>query len=203
MKLSEIIGMSARQIRTLGSEIKQKLYTNLRRSVTQRGKAFERKGLKQKAPKSVMNLPSFKNASEKQINEALSMAETYLTGNIYTAAGFEEYISESKQMWGERLGYGRPLTKAEYDRFGRYMGDMQERTGANWQHVSSQAAQLFAEALRLNLNPDQFKRNFDYWSDHVDKLKNARPIDRPSGVKPSDYIRQLKLETITSWKNKS
>lgn len=203
MKLSEIIGMSARQIRTLGESVKKAIYTNLRRSVTQRGRAFQRKGLEQKMPKAVRNLPPFGKATEKQINDALSMAETYLTGNIYTASGFESYQAENMKMWGERLGYGRPLTKAEYDEFGRYMGEMQDRTGGNWQHVSSQAAQLFAEARRLNLNPAQFKRNFDYWSDHVDKLQNARPIDRPSGVKPSDYIKQLKLETITSWKNKS
>lgn len=203
MKLAEIIGMSARQIRTLGESVKKGIYTNLRRSVTQRGRAFQRRGLEQRMPKAVRNLPPFKEATEKQINDALAMAETYLTGNIYTASGYSDYLVENRKMWGERMGFGRPLTSAEYDQFSRFMGDMQNRVGGNWSMVSSQAAQLYAEALRLNLKPDQFKRNFDYWSNNVEKLKNARPIDRPSGVKPSDYIKQLKLETITSWKKRS
>lgn len=195
--------MSRKQISALSSSIKEKLYTNLRRSVTQRGRAFERAGFRQHAPKAVTNLPPVRGASDRQINEALSQAENYLSERIYTASGFGEYMREQQESWGDRLGLGRPLTKAEHDRFGKFMGDMQQRIGDKWSMVSSQAAQLFAEALRLNLNPDQFKRNFDYWSAHVDKLQNARPIDRPSGVKPSDYIRQLKLETVTSWKNRS
>lgn len=194
--------MSRKQIRNLSQSIKESIYTKLRRSVYRRGKTFEKKGLSQPVPASLRNMPTVRNASQRQIDDALSYAESYMTGTIYTAAGYQKYLNEQRTTWGERMGLDRPLTKAEHERFGRFMGDMQKRMGSNWDKVSSQAAQMFAEAMRLNLNVNQFRRNFDYWSDHIDKLKDAKPINRSSGVKPSDYIKQLKLETVTSWKKR-
>lgn len=202
MKLSEIIGMSARQIRTLGDAVKKALYTNLRRSVSMRGKAFQRKGLEQRMPKAVKNLPPFKDATQKQINDALSMAETYLTGKIYESSGYADYLAEQRAMWGDRLGFGRSLTPEEHDIFGNFMNDAGKRMGNNFGLVSSQAAELVKEAFRLNLKPDQFLRNLEYWTDHIKQLKEAEPISRTSAVKPSDYVKQLKLESVTSWNKK-
>lgn len=203
MKLADIKRMSRRQISKLPEATKRSLYTNLRRSVTQRSHAFERRGLKQRMPQIYEKLPKTSEASSRMLDEALSMAGSYLEGQIYTARGYEQYLKERQSTLQERLGLDKPLTKAQFDQYGRFMGDMQKRMGSNWSLVSHQAAQMFAEALRLNLKPDQFKRNFDYWSNHLKDLENARPIDRPSGVKPSDYIKQLHLETVTSWKNRS
>jgi len=154
-------------------------------------------------PQIYEKLPKTSEASNRMLDEALSLAGSYIEGRIYTARGYENYLKERQSTLQERLGLEEPLTKAQFDQYGRFMGDMQERMGSNWQYVSHQAAQMFAEALRLNLKPDQFKRNFDYWTKHLKDLENARPIDRPSGVKPSDYIKQLHLETVTSWKQKN
>ena len=199
MKLTEIIGMSARQIRTLGESVKKALYTNLRRSVSMRGKAFQRKGLEQRMPKAVKNLPPFKEATQRQINDALSMAETYLTGRIYESTGYADYLAEQRAAWGDRLGMGRSLTPEEHELFGNFMDDAGKRMGSNFGLVSSQAAELVKEAFRLNLQPDQFLRNLEYWTSHIKQLKDAEPISRTSAVKPSDYVRQLKLESVTSW----
>lgn len=58
----------------------------------------------------------------------------------------------------------------EYEKFARFMGDMQERVGEMWDKVSGLGIELWEQAQRLNINTDTILDNYDYWLSHVSKI---------------------------------
>lgn len=205
MKLKDIQGMSTRQIVRLPESDKRDLYRQLRRTVSRRRSSFEKHGLKFRAPAGLRgDLAAPSKASVSAIDEALRAGVSYIDpqSSIYTASGYMRWEKAQRRELAESMGLPE-MTDTDYRQYRQFMNDMAVRMKGSWQYVSTQAKQLYAEAKRLNLNPNQFRRNFDYWAKHVKDLADARPISRGSGVKPSDYIKQLKLESVTSWKNKN
>lgn len=200
MKISDLNNMSMVQIKHLPEAERRRLYTDLRRSVTQRSNAFRKAGLKPHIPGNMSNLKPAREMGIDAINRALGAAKGYLQGQLNTKAGYLKYHKERRKELSEKLGV--KLTDEDYLKYTKFMNDMAKQMGAGWHYVSSQAVELFAQAKRLNLNVNQFKRNMDYWMENVDQLEYAKPISRGSGVKPSDYIKQLKMETITSWRRR-
>ena len=188
------------QIKHLPESERRRLYTDLRWSVTQRSNAFRKAGLWPMRPAIMVDLKPAKETSIDKINRVLGAAKGYLQGQLYTKAGYQRYHKQRRKELSEKLGVN--LNDEDYKKYTKFMNDMARQMGAGWHYVSSQAVELFAQAKRLNLNVNQFKRNLDYWIDNADKLAYAKPIKRGSGVKPSDYIKQLKMETVTSWKKK-
>ena len=200
MKISDLNDMSMVQIKHLPEAERRRLYTDLRRSVTQRSNAFRKAGLRPHVPGNMKDLKPARQMGIDAINRALGAAKGYLQGKLNTKSGYLAYHKERRKALSEKLGV--KLSDADYLKYNRFMDDMARQMGAGWHYVSSQAVELFAQAQRLNLNVNQFKRNLDYWMENVDKLQYAKPISRGSGVKPSDYIKQLKMETVTSWKKR-
>ena len=84
----------------------------------------------------------------------------------------------------------------EFNNIGEFLGQMQDRLKEVWKTVSDRAVKLFEEAQRLNLDPGQFLRNYDYWIEHAEELEGARPLNYEY-VKPSSYIEQLRLPSIS------
>lgn len=84
-------------------------------------------------------------------------------------------------------------------KYGPFLGAMEKRLGNKFTYDSDRAKALVDEADRLNLSDKQFLRNYEYWLAHVEDLERAEPIDRASGVKPSDYAKQLGLPKIKQW----
>ena len=204
MKIDAIKGMSMKEIRNTFSEGDLKsMYTNLRRSVTQRAHAFERRGMRPNIPAGLRGLKPASEVSASAMLDALSQASnSYYKSDLYTASGFQRIEAERRSELAEKLGMSS-MSEEQYGRYKMFMNDVNRMMKGAAGLVSSQAQQLFAEAERLNMNAYQFMKNFDYWSKHVKDLQNAKPIVRSSKVRPSDYIRQLKMETITSWRTKN
>lgn len=201
MKLSEIQSMSRHQISRLSAAVKKDLYVKFRRLVNDRTRSFTSRGLTPRMTASIKDMPTPAKATEAQMNAYLSNAGAYIQGTYYTYKGWKQHDTEVKREIMDRLDMPN-MTDDQFKRYFEFMNAMSDMMGNAWHGVSSQASQLFAEAERLNLNASQFVRNFDYWQDHVEDLRNAKPLTRKAGVKPSDYIRQLKLESITSWRKR-
>ena len=86
-------------------------------------------------------------------------------------------------------------TLEDFNRFGKFMGEAQERF-RDFSVVSDQVVEMYDQAERLGVDPEQFMRNFDYWKTHLEDLQDATPIEWQRKGKPvyaSDYARQLHL----------
>ena len=63
----------------------------------------------------------------------------------------------------------------DFNRFGQFMGEASERF-YDFSMASSQVKEMYEQAERLGVDPNQFLKNYDYWEQHLEKLQEAEPI---------------------------
>ena len=200
MKFKDIIHMSLVQIREMGRSAKESAYSLLKGMSTRRANTFAKHGAQIPGQLTRLNAPAGA-LSDKDLDKAIAMQSSILQTRGTRYAEAVKMQNERREMLKERFGL-EDLTDEQFDQYGRFMDEMQQREGAKgWSYASALAKKMAVEALRLNMDPAKFMRNFDYWSDHLEDLERARPLVRSRPVRASDYIKQLKLPTIRSWKN--
>ena len=89
-------------------------------------------------------------------------------------------------------------TQEEFNEYGCFMGEMQERAGQQWAVGSDDAGDIFKEAKRLGVDPRQFMKNFEYWRSHIKDLQKAERLNRKD-LTPAAYRKSLGLEKIATF----
>ena len=174
------------------------LYSQLRKETKKRAKTFKEHGAESVLPSGIRKPRAMKGLSKRQMANDIANMSSFLRSNI---SSYNKYITRFRAQKGraeERLGI--KLNNEDAELYAQFMDEMKERSGENWKTQYLEAMELFVQSRRLNIDPMKFKRNFDYWLEHSWTLEDAEPINK-SNVKPSDYIKQLDLESIASWKN--
>lgn len=203
-KLTSLLEMSGPDLSGLsGSELRS-AYKSAAAAIRGRSKAFKAAGKDTALPKryraGVPTLPSFEN--EAQIRKALGSALAYLRGSVSTLKGYEEVISKRAQEVGSKLGLDFK-SNADFYQFGKFMDEMSTRLRSMWKPASDFVVDLYKQSQRLNLNPMQLMKNYEYWRDHLEDLEQMDPIQgRSRDLRPSDYIKKAKLETIRDYYEK-
>ena len=203
MAIADLLEMSARQINALEGAELRRAYKSVSASLRLRRAAFEKAGkitgMPAKYRSGIRKAGSFETSSE--MRDYMNQALGYMRGRRSTLKGYEK--SESEQREAVERASGRKFkTKEEYEHWGKFMGEMQTRLGASWKAISNLAWELHDEAWRLNLDPEQLMKNFEYWADHLEDLKEAEPLKRGRDLRPSDYLKKLKLEKISAYYEK-
>ncbi len=197
MKVKDIIELSMPEIMELSDAELRAAYTNLRRSAAARARGFEQAGLPVNIPARLQYSVPARYLSREQLENMVAQGKSAVAP-IYSVSGYRRYQEQQKDELKSRFGMSN-LTDEQFRKYGEFMGAMQKRMKGSWDYVSAEAYKMASEALRLNLDPKQFMRNFAYWSDHLEDLERAQPLERKN-LKPSDYIKQLNLQRIGSWK---
>lgn len=200
MKFKDIINKSMVQIRQMSRAAKESAYSTLKGMSTRRASTFIKNSASVPDQLSRLKAPAG-SLSDADLERAIALQSSTLQTRGMRYSEALQMQNERREMLKDRFGLS-DLTNEQFDQYGRFMNEMQEREGAKgWSYASALAKKMAVEALRLNMDPAKFMRNFDYWSDHLDDLERARPLVRSRPVRASDYIKQLKLPTIRSWKN--
>ena len=155
------------------------------------------KGFKQSFQKGIPTKSSFETpgAMRSFVKEGLA----YLRGSGSTWSGYEEHMSERRRKYEETTGHHYESDE-DFDQMGNFMDEMELRLGDSFKHQSSFIRDMFDESMRLNLDPNQLMKNFEYWRDHLDDLKAMDPIEgRNRALRPSDYLKKANLELITKY----
>lgn len=197
MKVKDIIELSMPEIMELSDAELRAAYTNLRRSAAARARGFEQAGLPVNIPARLRYSVPARYLTREQLENMVAQGKS-ATAPIYSVSGYRRYQEQQKDELKSRFGMSN-LTDEQFRKYGEFMGAMQKRMKGSWDYVSAEAYKMASEALRLNLDPKQFMRNFAYWSDHLEDLERAQPLERKN-LKPSDYIKQLNLQRVGSWK---
>lgn len=197
MKVKDIIELSMPEIMELSDAELRAAYTNLRRSAAARARGFEQAGLPVNIPARLQYSIPARYLSRAQLENMVAQGKSAVAP-IYSVSGYKRYQEQQKDELKSRFDMSN-LTDEQFRKYGEFMGAMQKRMKGSWDYVSAEAYKMASEALRLNLDPKQFMRNFAYWSDHLEDLERAQPLERKN-LKPSDYIKQLNLQRIGSWK---
>lgn len=179
----------------------------IRKALRSRAQTFARHDAMQGIPERFRtDLPTAKDFENRNsllswVNDALH----YLREPESTYKGWEKGVNARLDAYNQTLQEtGRKTFKNmdDFNRFGRFMGEMQERFGENWHGVSDQVYEMQEQAERLGLDPSQLTRNFDYWAEHLEDLQQAEPINYRRSGKPvyaSDYARQLHLPKLKEY----
>lgn len=172
----------------------------IRKGLNARRKTFQKHNALQGIPEQYRgDLPlsgDFENRNDvlSWVNDALQ----YMREPESTYRGYQKNVSDRMAAYNETLGkQGRDQFKSleDFNSFGNFMGEAAERF-SEFSLVSDQVVEMYDQAERLGLDPKQFIKNFDYWSEHLEKLQEAEPISWKRSGKPvyaSDYARQLHL----------
>lgn len=174
MKIKELMNATQRELNQLSEADLRSAFSNAKRSYSARAKSFEKLGVKQTVPQKFMNAIQ-KNTSELSKNELLNAvlaARGNFSSSLSTARGKLAFEQSRKNALKERLGLSE-MSDSQFDRFGKFMGEMQQRYKETWKQVSFAAWKIATEAVQRNLDPDQFKENFEYWSDHLEDIEDT------------------------------
>lgn len=195
MKVSEILGTSYKELSKLSRGELVKAFGSLSHALKERGKTFAKHG--EQAPKYQKGLGSSRGLSASEIARKVSSAAAYMRGKLSGYRGYMEAAEEKR----EKMQQAMPdLDLSSIDKlreYGRFMNEMSERYPEHFKASSNAIRDMYKEAQRLNVNPEQFVKNFNFWAEHIDDLERARPLNYKSrSARPSDYARQLKLGKI-------
>lgn len=200
-RLKSLLSSSFADIKSLSGSALRTAYKSAAASIRGRRRAFEKAGklsaLPERYREGVPSISSFE--SEASIRAALAENLGYIRGKVSTLSGYEEVMDSRAKAVGEKLGIDFK-SQADFNRFGEFMGEMQTRLKSMWKPASDFVVDLYKQAQRLNLNPMQLMKNYEYWRDHLEDLENIDPIEgRNRELRPSDYIKKAKLEKISDY----
>lgn len=199
VSLKRLQDMTARELKQLSPETIKSTYVSARKAVNARIKTFKKAGLESVIDSDIRGgIPQMKGQSVEQLIDRLTEIGSWTSKAKSTVKGYQAMQESFRSKMQDAMPDLDLSTKEKLDAFGEFMGEMQDRYGEFWHGVSNQARDIYREALRLNTDPRAMMKNFDYWADHIEDLKDADPIrtrsDRP--IRPADYARKLGLEKI-------
>lgn len=221
MKIVELLNaVGINLLRKLTKKDLKKTYQQVSKALKRRAKTFRKYEQDHVIPERFRNgLENPKLLTRNEMLAAVSDALDYMRREESTYKGYTEKQRKRLEAYNktmEKSGQKTFTSIDEFDLFGKFMGEMQERYGKLWQYSSDQAKELYDNAAesgvdimamskRLNLDPKQLIKNFEYWSEHLEELSNADPITWHRAGRPvyaSDYARKLGLPKIKDWKAK-
>ena len=191
------------EIASASSAEQREMWGYMRRVLKSRFKTFEKHGLGEAIPRRFRDGVATVRQLEKEgaLAREISRALGYLEGKTSTAKGYVSEPSETQTRFEKMLGH--PLSPKEYAELKAFLDDMAMRMKENWKYVSDEAFEMFEQSKRLGVGLEQFKKNYDYWTENIMKLREAEKITtkKRKPAKLSTYIRKMPgLPSISSWK---
>ena len=204
-KLAALIQAPGSFIKNLSGQELRAAYKSAATALRGRRGKFERAGelsaFNTRYQHGVPGVGSFE--SEAQMRQELSTALSYLGARESTYSGYQKAQQKRRASYEKTTGrkFG---SMSDFNKFGNFMGEMQTRLKSMFGPASDFIVDLFNQAERLDLNPEALMKNFEYWRDHLDDLKEMDPIEgRKKSLTPSDYIKRAKLEKISDYYNET
>lgn len=199
--LQSLIDMNTRELKALTGKELRSAYKAAAASIRGRVKGFKAAGELEAVPEKYRNVPKIGSFdTEAEMRQALKEQLGYIRGEVSYIKGYERVMSRRAQSVASKLGLNFK-SNADWKKFGYFMGDMEKRLKKMWGATSDFAVDLYKQSQRLNLNPVQLMRNYEYWIDHLEELKEVNPIEGRHAT-PSDYIKKAKLESIKDYYKK-
>ena len=202
MKTKDIIRMEPEALNQLSKSELRDAYRKVRDVLRHRKSAFEEKGLQRAIPEryrsGIKGLRDLKTPGD--LRQAIKKAQDWMLKGGSTVSGYERL--EPSRMAKISKDTGIEFNSQEQvNKFDRFMREIRDRYKEMKYKPSDDAIDLFEQAQRLKINENQLLKNFEYWADHIDDLRDAEPINtKAQSVSPGRYRAALGLETIKSWK---
>lgn len=206
MKLKDVIFSAAYKVNKFKDDkILNAAYSTLRAVYNKRASVFRKHDAETALPVNYRSgLPPVAGMSDADKLLAVKDISRWMRNNPRsTYTGWKRSELDQMESLNDLLRGDYEFTNLEdFRKYGEFMGEMQARYGDMWKYASSQVRELYFQAERLEVKPEMFQKNYEYWMEHLEELQRAKPIQWKPGareLKPSDYARQLKLPKIKSY----
>lgn len=199
--IKQIAGMSQYDLSQLTKTELQSMYRALRGAVKRRVKTFEKHGSESAVPKPIKELKAASKMKKKDLIKSIGAAGNFYLSERGTYTGYKRVRKKIRQSVEQKLKM--PVTEKTLSDLGEFLDEMRERAGEMLPGIYEKAMELFKAAEAKGVDPAQFAKNYDYWTEnkHLEALKQAEPIRKKGKVLPSDYIEQLGLPSIEKYED--
>lgn len=196
MKLSAILNRSLASLSKASKTTLKQMYSMVKKEVGKRVSTYKKHGAEKYLPDDVKKLAGVNSMNSDDLALNITNLSNFLRS---PKASYTKYMKERKENMErveEMIDYNFE-DEEDYENYERFLSEMYKRDKVMWKQHYDEAMELYAQGRRLNLDPMQFVRNYEYWldSDKIEALSNAEPIERDR-LSPSDYARKLKLPKI-------
>lgn len=201
IKLGELMEMTARDLSNLSRAQIREAYQNMRKIIGSRVRTFEKHGAAEAVPAAQRGgLPSSKGRPDADLVQDIRSALAWMRGKRSTYKGYEETQEHFREAMQDAMPDLDLSDKDKFDAYGRFMGEMQDRYKEMWHDISNIVRDVYNDLTRLNEDPRQFMKNYDYWADEVERINREKKEQHIGGrrrsSKMSTYMRQLKRGKI-------
>lgn len=200
ISMERLRDMTEKELLALSSETLKSTYVSLRKAVSSRLRTFEKHGAVPSS-KSIRNgMAPMGGREPEELARDITEAMAWVRGSVSTYKGY----MKAQDTFRSKMQTAMPdldlSSVKKMQDFGKFMGEMQERYGEMWHAISEMVRDIYRDTVKLNEDPRQFMRNYDYWAANmaeINKEKNAaRSGGRRRSTKLSTYMRQLKRGKI-------
>lgn len=201
LKLGQLMEMTAREMAGLSSSELRQTYQSMRKIVNSRINTFRKHDIGEAVPEKLRpGLGSAKGRSDTALLAEMKQYLAWMRGKRSTYRGYQESREDFRQKMQEAMPDLDLSTAEQMDAYGRFMGEMQERYGEMWHNISTIVRDLYRDLTKLNEDPRQFMKNYDYWSQHVEEINEAKRAAHAPGRRRSSqlstYVNKLKRGKI-------
>ena len=150
VKIARLKEMSAREIADLPRSELRATYQNVRKIVNSRMNTFKKHGRESGIPSDLRGgLGSSVGLTDAMLVDDIMDAVIWLRKDISTLKGYSRKLEHRRQAMQESIPDIDLSTADKLDKFGDFMGEMQDRYGDLWlKSVSTPARDLYREAER-------------------------------------------------------
>ena len=197
IKIGELKEMTARELSGLSRAGIREAYQTLRKIANSRIRTFEKHGAADAVPAALRGgLGSSKGRPDADLIQDMRGMLAWMRGKRSTYKGYEETQEHFREAMQDAMPDLDLSDKDKFDAYGRFMGEMQERYKEMWHDISNIVRDVYNDLTRLNEDPRQFMKNYDYWADEVERINREKKEQHIGGrrrsSKMSTYMRKLK-----------
>lgn len=197
IKIGQLKEMTARELSGLSRAGIREAYQTLRKIANSRIRTFEKHGAAEAVPAALRGgLGSSKGRPDADLIQDMRGMLAWMRGKRSTYKGYEETQEHFREEMQKSLPDLDLSDKEKLDRYGYFMGEMAERYKEMWHDISNIVRDVYRDLTKLNEDPRQFMKNYDYWADEVERINREKKEQHIGGrrrsSKMSTYMRKLK-----------
>jgi hypothetical protein len=202
LTLKEISNLSQYELGKMSKKELQAAYRDIRQAVQRREKVFKKHGAEGAVPKSIRELKAPSKLNKKDLIKSIAASGNFYQSKRGTYTGMIRELKEITKINEERTH--KKISIKDLPSFGEFMKNAQEIMGELYNPAYPELAELWEASKNKNMDPRELLKNYEYWLDreHMEKLRDAKPIKRDGEVLPSDYVKTLGLPEIEGWSPK-
>lgn len=145
----------------------------------------------ERAPKLSSLVDEEGNLKMSQFSSALSETYKFLNKKTTTVTGFRRQVERSIKSFNKMFDsdiINEDNIQDLYD----FLEDYRNKYNVQKIPDSDRLLDTYAEAVRLNIDPQSLLKDIDYWKSHYNEMKNLDPMDSDEPVDSSEYAELLR-----------